>query len=178
MRKRALVAGAGGFVGGHLAQRLKAEGYWVRGVDIKPHDFVDLNLDEFTIADLRDPPAARSAMSVAGGFDEVYQLAADMGGMGFIHRAACDIMRNNVVINVNMIDAATRAEVGRYFFSSSVCVYPDMRADDPQILEDDVYPAAPDNDYGWEKLYSERLVTAHGVNSATETRIAAAADAR
>ena len=167
---RALVCGAGGFVGGHLVRRLLAEGYWVRGVDLKAHEFAELDADEFVLADLRDVDDAHQA--VDGEFDEVYQLAADMGGMGFIHDAATDIMRHNATINVNMIDAAVRGHVGRYFFASSVCVYPDMAADDGPVHEDDVYPAMPDNEYGWEKLYGERLVRAHGAAYGMSTRIA------
>jgi len=172
MIKKALVCGAGGFIGGHLARRLKAQGYWVRGVDITPHEFSDLALDDFALADLRDPGACQRAVTVDGGFDEVYQLAADMGGMGFIHSAVCEIMRNNVLINVNMVDAAANADVPRYFYSSSVCIYRDMVPGEPALFEDDAYPALPDNDYGWEKLYSERIVTAYGERTGMATRIA------
>jgi nucleoside-diphosphate-sugar epimerase len=133
--KKALVCGAGGFIGGHpstalrtgLVKKLKKEGYWVRGVDIKEHEFAPTQADEFLLLDLRHPESCWEALSVDGGtFDEVYQLAADMGGMGFIHSAECDIMRNSALINNHMIDAAMCIGVARYFFSSSVCVYRDM----------------------------------------------------
>jgi len=122
------------------------------------------------VADLRDPQECARALE--GGFDEVYQLAADMGGMEFISSAECEIMRNNASVNVNMVDAAVKADVGRYFFSSSVCVYRDMQPGEPALTEDDAYPAQPDNEYGWEKLYSERVVQAYGRRFGTPTRIA------
>lgn len=168
--KRALVCGAGGFIGAHLARRLANDGYWVRAVDIKEPEFAPTAAAEFVVADLRDRGDCAKAM--AGGFDEVYQLAADMGGMGFIHSAVCEIMRNNVLININMIDAAAEAGCGRYFYSSSVCVYRDMAIGEPELTEEEVYPALPDNDYGWEKLYSERAVMAYGERHGFATRIA------
>ncbi len=168
--KRALVCGAGGFIGAHLARRLVGEGYSVRGVDLKEPEFAPTAADEFVVADLRDPE--QCAKAVAGGFDEVYQLAADMGGMGFIHAAECEIMRNNVLINVNLVDAAAQAGVGRYFYSSSVCIYRDMAVGEPELTEADAYPAAPDNEYGWEKLYAERVVAAYGRRFGFDTRIA------
>ncbi|MEA3218458.1 MAG: GDP-D-mannose 3, 5-epimerase, partial [Acidimicrobiia bacterium] len=158
--KKALVCGAGGFIGAHLARRLVNEGYHVRGTDVKKPEFGETAAHEFILADLRDRTDCARALD--GGFDEVYQLAADMGGMGFIHSAVCEIMRNNVLINVNMIDAAAEAGVSRYFYSSSVCVYRDMAVGEPELTEAEAYPALPDNDYGWEKLYSERVVTAYG----------------
>ncbi len=171
--KRALVCGAGGFIGGHLVLKLKREGYWVRGVDIKAHEFRTLNADEFLLLDLRRPESCWEALSVDGGtFDEVYQLAADMGGMGFIHTAECDIMHNSALINVHMIDTAVRAGVPRYFFSSSACVYPDMDPGDPEMTEDQVIPANPDNEYGWEKLYAERMAHAYARHYPIEVRIA------
>ena len=169
---KALVCGAGGFIGGHLVTRLKEEGHWVRGVDVKHPDFGDSEADEFRLLDLRDPDACQAAVTVDGGFDEVYQLAADMGGMGFIHSAECEIMRNNALINVNMVHAASEARVGRYFFSSSVCVYRDMTFGEPELTEADAYPAFPDNEYGWEKLYAERLAEAYGRNTGLTVRIA------
>ena len=131
----ALVCGAGGFIGHHLVRRLKKEGYWVRGVDIKYPEFGPSEADEFLLLDLRLAEAGITALSVSSvygsDFDEVYQLAADMGGMGFIHSAECDIMRNNILINVNMVDAAIRVrKIPRYFFSSSVCIYRDMAIGD------------------------------------------------
>jgi nucleoside-diphosphate-sugar epimerase len=168
--KKALVCGAGGFIGAHLARRLVNEGYHVRGVDVKMPEFGSTAAHEFVLADLRDRNECARALD--GGFDEVYQLAADMGGMGFIHSAVCEIMRNNVLINVNMIDAAAEAKASRYFYSSSVCVYRDMAIGEPEISEAEAYPALPDNDYGWEKLYSERVVTAYGERYGIATRIA------
>ncbi len=171
--KKALVCGAGGFIGGHLVAKLKREGYWVRGVDIKEHEYRTLDADEFKLLDLRQPEACWEALSVDGGtFDEVYQLAADMGGMGFIHTAECDIMHNSVLINVHMITTAARLGVPRYFFSSSACVYPDMKPGDPEMTEDQVIPANPDNEYGWEKLYTERMAQAFARHYPMQVRIA------
>jgi nucleoside-diphosphate-sugar epimerase len=169
---KALVCGAGGFIGGHLVEQLKADGHWVRGVDIKEPEFRSTTADEFQVLDLRDPVACAQATSVGGGFDEAYQLAADMGGMGFIHSAECEIMHNNALINLNMTHAASRAGVARYFFSSSVCIYRDMECDEPEMAEAQAYPAFPDNEYGWEKLYSERVAQAYGRNTGMTVRIA------
>ena len=171
--KRALVCGAGGFIGGHLVKKLKREGYWVRGVDIKAHEFVPTQADEFLLLDLREPENCKAALSLDGGaFDEVYQLAADMGGMGFIHSAECDIMHNSALINIHTIDTATRMGVGRYFFSSSVCVYRDMQPGEPELTEADAVPAHPDNEYGWEKLYAERMAQAYSRHYPIKVRIA------
>ncbi len=172
--KRALVCGAGGFIGGHLVKKLKREGYWVRGVDIKEHEFAPTQADEFLLLDLREPHNCWEALNLGRGqtFDEVYQLAADMGGMGFIHSAECDIMHNSALINIHMIDAAARAGVPRYFFSSSVCVYRDMMPGEPELTEDDAVPAHPDNEYGWEKLYAERMAQAYSRHTPIEVRIA------
>jgi len=171
--KRALVCGAGGFIAGHLVKRLKREGYWVRGVDIKPPEFSPTTADDFQLLDLREPGACDAALSLPSGrVDEAYQLAADMGGMGFIHSAESDILRNNALININMIHAAARAGIGRYFFSSSVCVYRDMEPGEPELTEDEAYPAHPDNEYGWEKLYAERVALAFGRKYGMEVRIA------
>lgn len=167
-----LVCGAGGFIGWHLVNRLKDEGHWVRGVDIKAPEFRASAADEFVLFDLRSAHACEEALRIPGGFDEVYQLAADMGGMGFIHSAECDIMRNNALINLNMVHAASRAGARRYFYSSSVCIYRDMEFDEPELTEEDAYPAMPDNEYGWEKLYSERLAQAYGRNTDLVVRIA------
>jgi len=171
--KRALVCGAGGFIASHLVKRLKLEGYWVRGVDIKRPEFSPTAADDFQLLDLREPGVCDAALSLAPGrFDEVYQLAADMGGMGFIHSAECEILRNNALININMNHAAARAGVARYFFSSSVCVYRDMKPGEPELSEADAYPAGPDNEYGWEKLYAERVALAFGRKYGMEVRIA------
>src|SRR2546427_7660236 len=174
--KRALVCGAGGFIAGHLVKRLKGEGYWVRGVDIKYPEFSTSAADEFLILDLRDAANSRRALllsnSEASEFDTVYQLAADMGGMGFIHSAECEIMRNSALVNINMIHAAARAGIKRYFFSSSVCIYRDMQAGEPELKEEGAYPALPDNEYGWEKLYAERTAMAFGRKYGIAVRIA------
>lgn len=168
--KRALVCGAGGFIGSHLVKKLKNEGFWVRGVDIKYPEFSSTAADEFIILDLRDRSNAEKA--VAGPLDEVYQLAADMGGMGFIHSAETEIMRNSVLININMTHAAAEARIPRYFFSSSVCIYRDMNPGEPEMTEEEAYPALPDNEYGWEKLYSERMALAYGRRYGMQVRIA------
>ena len=171
--KRALVCGAGGFIGGHLVKKLKREGYWVRGVDIKPHEFAPTSADEFLLLDLREKENCEAALSLdQGTFDEVYQLAADMGGMGYIPFAECEIMRNNALININMIHAAATMGVPRYFFSSSVCVYRDMEPGEPEMTEDEAIPANPDNEYGWEKLYAERMAMAYGRHYDIAVRIA------
>jgi nucleoside-diphosphate-sugar epimerase len=159
-------------VGGHLTKRLKASGYWVRGVDLKHHEYGPSAADEFLILDLREHAACVAALTTDGGVDEVYQLAADMGGMGFIHVAECEIMRNNALINLNMIDAATTLGVRRYFLSSSVCVYRDMERGEPKMAEAGAYPALPHNEYGWEKLYAERAVQAYGRRYDIVVRIA------
>jgi len=168
--KKAVVCGAGGFIGSHLVKRLKREGFWVRGVDIKRPEFSPSAADEFLLLDLRERPNAEQA--VAGGLDEVYQLAADMGGMGFIHSAETEIMRNSLLININMTHAAAEAGIPRYFFSSSVCVYRDMEPGEPELSEEGAYPALPDNEYGWEKLYSERMALAYGRRYGLMIRIA------
>ena len=171
--KRALVCGAGGFIGGHLVKRLKQEGYWVRGADIKEHEFAASAADEFRVLDLREPQNCRTALSVNGStFDEVYQLAADMGGMGFIHSAECEIMHNSVLINVHMTHAAAEMGVPRYFYSSSACVYRDMEPGEPEMVEAEAIPAHPDNEYGWEKLYSERVAMAYERRFGMQVRIA------
>jgi GDP-D-mannose 3',5'-epimerase len=168
--KRALVCGAGGFIGSHLVKKLKKEGYWVRGIDIKNPEFSPTAADEFKLLDLREKLNAEKAVS--GPLDEVYQLAADMGGMGFIHSAETEIMRNSVLINVNLTHAAAAARIPRYFFSSSVCIYRDMKPGEPEMTEEEAYPALPDNEYGWEKLYSERMALAYGRRYGMQIRIA------
>jgi GDP-D-mannose 3', 5'-epimerase len=171
--KTAVVCGAGGFIGSHLVKRLKQEGYWVRGVDIKRPEFSRSQADEFKLLDLREPKnCVKAVKTETGVVDEVYQLAADMGGMGFIHSAECEIMHNSVLINVHMTHTAATLGVKRYFFSSSVCVYRDMRHGEPEMTEDGAIPAHPDNEYGWEKLYSERIAMAYGRKFKMPVRIA------
>jgi len=162
--KKALVCGAGGFIGSHLVKRLKKDGYWVRGVDQKKPEFSETAADDFLLLDLREQENCKKALSISEGkaFDEVYQLAADMGGMGFIHSAECELMHNSALINIHMIHTSAKAGVKKYFFSSSACVYRDMDPDEPELSEEEAYPAQPDNEYGWEKLYAERLAMAYG----------------
>jgi GDP-D-mannose 3',5'-epimerase len=172
--KKTLVCGAGGFIGSHLVKRLKKEEHWVRGVDLKYPEFSETAADEFLILDLRDQKNCEKAVRTAEDqpFDEVYQLAADMGGMGFIESAECEIMRNSALINIHMIHASASKGIERYFFSSSACVYRDMEPDEPELSEDDAYPALPDNEYGWEKLYAERMAMAYGRRFGMKVRIA------
>ncbi|MDD5672766.1 MAG: NAD-dependent epimerase/dehydratase family protein [Chitinivibrionales bacterium] len=171
--KKALVCGAGGFIGGHLVRKLKAEGFWVRGVDIKQHEFAPSAADEFLQLDLREENNCKTALTPKEGrFDEVYQLAADMGGMGFIHSAECEIMHNSALINIHMTHNASAMGVPRYFFSSSVCVYRDMKPGEPEMTEAEAIPARPDNEYGWEKLYAERMAMAYSRNRGMKVRIA------
>jgi GDP-D-mannose 3', 5'-epimerase len=173
--KAALVCGAGGFIGGHLVKRLKSEGMWVRGADIKTHEFSDLACDDFVIGDLRDSYFCRHLVDRR--FDEVYQLAADMGGAGFIFTGENDanIMHNSGAINLNMLDACQKRSVRRIFYSSSACMYPAYNQEDPDAPnceEGSAYPAAPDSEYGWEKLFSERLYLAYGRCHGIQPRIA------
>ena len=171
--KRAVVCGAGGFIGGHLVKRLKRAGYWVRAVDIKEHEFCPSAADEFLLLDLRRQQDCEAALTISGGkLDEVYQLAADMGGMGFIHSAECEIMHNSALINIHMTQTAAEIGISRYFFSSSVCVYRNMELGEPEMSEEDAVPAHPDNEYGWEKLYSERVAMAYERRYGMQVRIA------
>ncbi len=171
--KKVLVCGAGGFIGHHLVKRLKSQGYWVRGVGRKYPEFSRTATDEYLTLDLRKKEdcekAIRTKTSVV---DEVYQMAADMGGIGFITTAECDIMKNNALININMIDAASNLGVRRYFFSSSACVYRDMRQGEKELKEEDAIPAHPDNQYGWEKLYSEQMLLSFAKKYNMNARIA------
>lgn len=172
-QKKALIAGAGGFIGSHLAKLLKKEGYFVRGVDLKYPEYSKTEAQDFLILDLRERKNCAEALSIDGGFDEVYQLAADRGGIGYMVPGECDMMRDNALINIYMIsEAAKLKKLPRYFFSSSVCVYKDMEVGSSQIKEDDVYPAFPDNEYGWEKLYTERMLLAYGRKFGLPSRIA------
>ena len=171
--KYALVCGAGGFIGGHLVGKLKKEGYWVRGVDIKRPEFREIGADEFLLCDLRKEEDCQKALTLPDRkFDEVYQLAADMGGMGFIHTAECEIMHNSVLINIHMTHTAASMGIPRYFYSSSVCVYRDMAPGEPEMTEDQAVPANPDNEYGWEKLYSERVAQTYSRHTGMVVRIA------
>ncbi|MBD3413667.1 MAG: NAD-dependent epimerase/dehydratase family protein [Candidatus Aminicenantes bacterium] len=172
--KEALVCGAGGFIGSHLVKKLKKEGYWVRGVDLKKPEFSETEADEFMLLDLREPENCERAVLSRRQkpFEEVYQLAADMGGMGYIDSAECDIMRNSALINIHMIHSSANAGVKGYFFSSSACVYRDMQADEDELSEEDAYPAFPDNEYGWEKLYAERMAMAYARRYDIKVRIA------
>jgi nucleoside-diphosphate-sugar epimerase len=174
MNKRILVCGAGGFIGGHLVKRLKTEGYWVRGVDLKRHEFSPSRADEFIIGDLRAPEVVRSVLV---GIDEVYQLAADMGGAGYIFTGEHDagVMHNSATINLNVLEFGCQAGVRKYFYSSSACIYPAYNQTDPNnpnCSEDSAYPAAPDSEYGWEKLFSERLYAAYQRNYGIEIHVA------
>jgi nucleoside-diphosphate-sugar epimerase len=171
----AVVCGAGGFIGHHLVGRLKQAGYRVRGVDVKSPSWSDSAADEFLIHDLRDPAecaAAVAPMISKEPVDIVFQLAADMGGVEFMYSSECAILRNNSAININMVHAAVEAEISRYFFSSSVCVYRDMIKGETAISEDDAYPAAPANEYGWEKLFAERTLLAYARRHGIDVRIA------
>ena len=171
---RVLVGGAGGFIGGHLVKRLKSEGFWVRGVDVKVHEFEPTAADEFIQADLTDPLVAAQAVE---GIEDVYQLAADMGGAGYIFTGEhdADLMHNSASINLNVLHAANQAGVKRLFYSSSACIYPEynqLDPDNPKCSEESAYPAAPDSEYGWEKLFSERLYLAYHRNYKTEVHVA------
>jgi nucleoside-diphosphate-sugar epimerase len=173
--KRALVCGAGGFIGSHLVKRLKGEGFWVRGVDLKYPRFSASPADDFLIGDLRDPLICRSVIDQR--FDEVYQLAADMGGAGYIFSGEhdADVMHNSALINLNMLEACQRRNVKRIFYSSSACMYPQhnqLEPENPNLEESSAYPANPDSEYGWEKLFSERMYTAFQRNYGLEVRIA------
>lgn len=186
--KTALVLGAGGFIGSHLVTRLKSEGYWVRGVDIKYPDFSESTADEFIIADLRDPLKTSLVMyspkqvSLAkadnvNSFDEVYQLAADMGGAGYINTGDhdADVVHNSMLINLNVLNEAKRKNVKKIFYASSACVYNEhnqLDPENPNCKEDSVYPAQPDSEYGWEKLFSERLYATYNRNYGIDVRIA------
>ena len=173
--KKALVCGAGGFIGSHLVKRLKQEGYWVRGVDLKYPEFSETEADDFVIGDLRDPLLCRHVVDRK--FDEIYQLAADMGGAGFVFTGEndADIMHNSVLINLNILEACCKRNVRRIFYSSSACIYPEfnqMDPENPNCEEASAYPAQPDSEYGWEKLFSERLYVAFQRNYDLEVRIA------
>src|SRR5689334_14893757 len=174
MLKRILVNGGGGFIGGHLVKRLKAQANWVRVVDLKRHEYAESPADEFIVGDLRDVDVVKAAVA---GIDEVYQLAADMGGAGYIFTGEHDasVMHNSATINLNTLEFGTRAGVKNFFYSSSACIYPEynqLDADNPKCSEESAYPAAPDSEYGWEKLFSERLYLSYMRNRGVQVRVA------
>lgn len=171
----ALVCGAGGFIGSHLVKRLKREGFWVRGVDLKFPSFTLTEADDFVVGDLRDQNFCRQIVDRR--FDEVYQLAADMGGAGYIFTGEhdADVMHNSATINLNMLDACQKRNIRGAFYSSSACMYPEHNQqdpDNPNCAEDSAYPANPDSEYGWEKLFSERLFLAYNRNYGMQNRVA------
>jgi nucleoside-diphosphate-sugar epimerase len=173
--KNVLVCGGGGFIGSHLVKRLKREGCWVRSVDLKYPEYAPTEADDFMIGDLADIATCRAAVDRR--FDEVYQLAADMGGAGYIFTGDHDanIMHNSAMINLNMLDVCAKRNIKRIFYSSSACIYPEhnqMDPNNPNCAEDSAYPANPDSEYGWEKLFSERLYLAYHRNQGLEVRIA------
>lgn len=173
--KRALVLGAGGFIGGHLVRRLKSEGYYVKGVDLKYPEFAKTSADEFLIGDLRSPDLVEKLFGEC--FHEVYQLAADMGGAGYIFSGNhdADVMHNSALINLNVAKAASTNKIDRLFYSSSACIYPEFNQLDPlnpNTAERSAYPANPDSEYGWEKLFSERLYMSYVRNYQLEVKIA------
>lgn len=173
--KRAVVLGAGGFIGSHLVKRLKTEGFWVRGVDLKKPEYSNSEADDFVIGDLRD--AAVVAQVLEPNTHEVYQLAADMGGAGYIFTGDNDahVMHNSALINLHVANECVKKGVGKVFYSSSACVYPERNQMDPQnpkCQEDSVYPADPDSEYGWEKLFSERLYMSFKRNHGLDAKVA------
>jgi nucleoside-diphosphate-sugar epimerase len=175
-QKKALICGAGGFIGGHLVKRLKEEGYWVRGVDIKQHEYRETLADEFAHGDLREQRFCREITGDTQ-FDALYQLAADMGGAGYIFTGEHDaaVMHNSATINLNMAEEARKTGIKKIFYSSSACIYPaciQEETDNPGLKETDAYPAGPDSEYGWEKLFSERMYLSYARNYGMEVHIA------
>lgn len=178
--KKIVVLGGGGFIGGHLSKKLKDDGHFVRAVDIKNHEHfqVDEFCSEFVVGDLRDPKFVYDVMSLVDTkFDEVYQLAADMGGAGYIFTGENDanVMHNSAVINLNVLDSAVKLGIKKIFYSSSACMYPEhnqLDPDNPNCEESSAYPANPDSEYGWEKLFSERLYLAYNRNYGVDVKIA------
>lgn len=173
--RRALVLGGGGFIGSHLVTRLKNEGFWVRAVDLRMPSYSRTKADEFLVGDLCDLGICHNAFD--GGFDEVYQLAADMGGAGYIFSGEhdADVMHNSAQVNLNVLHVARQNRVGRIFYSSSACIYPEhnqLDPNNPDCSEDSAYPAAPDSEYGWEKLFSERLYFSYARNYGLIVRVA------
>jgi GDP-D-mannose 3', 5'-epimerase len=173
--KKILVCGAGGFIGSHLVKKLKKQGHWVRGVDLKKPEYGKTHADEFIVGDLRNVKVVEKALNKP--FDEVYQLAADMGGAGFIFTGKndADIMHNSAMINLNIAEQAHKVGAKKLFYSSSACIYPEHNQLDPKkpvCHEDSAYPAAPDSEYGWEKIFSERIYLAYSRNKKLDVRIA------
>ena len=173
--KKCVVLGAGGFIGGHLVSKLKDLGYWVRGVDIKYHEFKKTDADEFIIADLRNYESVN--LVIDNTIDEVYQLAADMGGAEFVFSGEndSDIMHNSALINLHVCDICVKKNIKKVFYSSSACMYPEhnqLDPNNPNCEESSAYPANPDSEYGWEKLFSERLYLAYNRNKGLDVRIA------
>jgi GDP-D-mannose 3',5'-epimerase len=173
--KSALVCGAGGFIGSHLVKLLNREGYWVRGVDLKYPEFSPTHADDFVIGDLRDQTVCKNVTDRP--FDELYQLAADMGGAGYIFTGDhdADVMHNSATINLNMVHLCQKIGVKKIFYSSSACIYPaynQLEPNNPKTSEDSAYPAAPDSEYGWEKLFSERMYLSYHRNYGLNVRIA------
>ena len=175
MTKKALVCGAGGFIGGHLVKQLVKEGFWVRGVDLKVNEYSNETAHDFAIGDLREQSFVRQIIDTK--FDEVYQLAADMGGAGYIFTGEndADIMHNSATINLNVLDACLKRNIKNIFYSSSACMYPEYNQKDPSnpiCSEESAYPANPDSEYGWEKLFSERLYLSYNRNYNMQCRVA------
>ena len=172
MKGKVLIAGAGGFIGHHMVSYLKAKKYWVRGVDIKKPEFEPSRADEFLRLDLRE---WQSTLKATKGISHVYNFAANMGGIGFIETVHAEIMRDNILINTHLLEASRKNKVKKYFFASSACIYPrylQKAKKNPGLKESDAYPADPDNEYGWEKLFSERLCSSFYQDYGLETRIA------
>jgi GDP-D-mannose 3',5'-epimerase len=174
-KKTVLVNGAGGFIGSHLVKRLKQEGCWVRGVDLKNPEFSSSAADDFILGDLRRPEVCLKIFDRE--FDEVYQLAADMGGAGYVFTGEndADIMHNSAMINLNMLEFGAKGKIKKIFYSSSACIYPEFNQldpDNPKCNESSAYPAQPDSEYGWEKLFSERLYFAFHRNYGVDIRVA------
>ncbi len=172
MLKKALVTGAGGFIGHHLVKYLKNKGYWVRGADIKYPEFEKTSADEFLKIDLRE---YKNCLKTTNGVDHVYNLAANMGGIGFIETVRAEVVHDNLLINTHMLEASRVNKVKRFFFSSSACIYPRYKQKDPTntgLKESDAYPADCDNEYGWEKLITERQCKNYYIDYGMETRVA------